>query len=176
MSLNLSDIILNYLTNQNTASIRDLLLNYSKTTIGIRNRGGSVGWIARDQGQAEGYAGCSHLYLLDTGHALLTSREVGILGLSVFARASSIEELYIQGKTFNRSLHEGRKIFSILPEMEARLKDLYFVGNPPAVDSAGKLINPVPVLSMIEPVTVFDSPRTGEPPEIEIFRMLDGVL
>lgn len=174
--MNLAEIIVNYLTNQNTSSIRDILLNYSKTTIGIRNRGGSVGWVARDQGQAEGYAGCSHLYLLDSGHALLTARNVGLMGISVYARAASIEQLYMQGKTFNRSLHEGRQIFSIPSEAVAKLKELYFVGNPPAVDSSGKLINPIPVLSVIEPITVFDEPKNGEPPEVEIFRILDGAL
>jgi hypothetical protein len=176
MKLNIAEIIRNYVTNQNTESIRDLLLNYSKTTIGIRNRGGSVGWVARDQGQAEGYAGCSHLYLLDTGQALLTSRDVGILGLSVFVRAASIDDLYLQGKTFNKTIHKGQKVFSVTKEGEAILKELYFVGHPPAVDPTGWLINPIPLLSIIEPLTVFNSPKGEETPEMEMFRILDGAI
>lgn len=174
--MKLADIILNYLKNQNTESLRDTLLNYSKTTIGIRNRGGSTGWVARDQGQAEGYAGCSHLYLCNTGQALLTSRDVGLAGMSIFLRAAAIEQLYIQGRTINKTAHEGRKMFSIRPGAEELLRNLYFVGEPPQVDSSGRLLNPIPVLSIVEPLSVFDTPSDMEPPEIEIFRMLDGVL
>ena len=99
----------------NNPALRHILLNYSETETGLRNREGPVGSVNRDQGIFDAYAGRQRLMLGTAGAAVLLGRWAALVGDEVSLKARDVTTLMFLGKHFHPALFGGQRVAAVRP-------------------------------------------------------------
>lgn len=172
--MNIKTVLVAFERLVSSVSIRDISLNYSKTDIGIRNRHCPAGFIARDEGVAEGYAGYTRMLLSTSGLAMLSGIWTALKGTAVHVTAADRERLVLQGVVMSKDAYGS------VPYIVAKrsLKDLWVVGSPPQCDpNTGVILNPIPLADVFRPSTIFDpAPSPLPSASTEKFQLADRLL
>lgn len=142
------------LSNQN---IRHLLMNYSMSSHGARHPDGPVGWIIRDEGQVDIYAGKSKLVLGINGELVSVARTVHHLSERTNFSVKGISNFRILGKHFSKELFDGQKVLAIKPKIS--ISSYSVIGPETYVlntdGSIGQIVNSIPLPTIFDERLVF---------------------
>lgn len=154
--------------------VRELMLNYSDSEIGIRHPHGPVGFLTRDQGIADIYAGRSRLSLTVDGIIGAVSKVFGISSDEIYLNASDIRNLRINGKSFDRDTFLGKPVSSVIGSLD----DLGLIGPATITERGDRIINTVPLNTIFEATILFESSTDDQliPHDIELFNLIEGAL
>jgi hypothetical protein len=117
-----------------------------------------VGWIARDQGQMDLYAGQSRLILDVQGNALISARQIGLVGNQLNLNVPNILGLTIAGQCISPQAHAGQ----LFAALQGPLPDkLGFVTSDLQIDMhTGRIISGfVSAKTVLKPQAVFEQPK-----------------
>ena len=158
----LREIMRVYEEGLSSQDIRDIILNYSRTEVGLRARQGPVGFMVRDQGQVDQYAGRARHILTIDGFSLTMANAAAIVAGWINISPKEIRTLVLAGKTIDPEVHGGARLAKLSQEVPT---GLYFC------DAAGNAS--MPVAYLISSQTVFNpAESTGlESPDIESFNL-----
>ena len=100
-----------YLDIFDQTQVEHLLKNHSITTLGYRHPSMPVGWVIRDQGILDLFAGATKFCIDLEGFALLKAAKfISINGGIVRLRADSFDKIIIQNRKFNAKAYNKTKV------------------------------------------------------------------
>lgn len=165
------------LSNEN---IRHLLLNYSMTSNGARHPSGPAGWVIRDEGQVDIYAGKSRIILGLKGEHLSLSTAYHNISEKITFTSRGITNFRILGKTFNVNLFEGQKVLATKPNV---ILASYSVIGPNTYvvnedGSVGRIVGSIPIPEIFDERLIFEESVDNKllPPSVEIFNLVKTLL
>lgn len=160
--------------------IRHLTLNYSMTSHVAKHPRGPVGWMIRDDGQVDIYAGPVRSIHSINGQRIEISKAYSNQASTINFTSQGIQNLRILGKHFVKKLHDGQSILAIKPK--ASLNSVFVIGPETKVmvdGRIGDIINARPLLDIVEETPIFDTTHLNEtvlPVNIELFYMWKDMI
>jgi hypothetical protein len=164
----------------NPFNIRHQAFNYSMTSHGARHPDGPVGWILRDEGQADIYAGKARIILSTKGEHLSISTNYANMSERAAFHTKGITNFRILGKHFVKEIFNGQKVVAI---KEGESISSYSVIGPNTKvivgGMVGDIINPVPMNKVFDERMIFDSDPEDKkllPSSVEIVQLLQSLM
>jgi hypothetical protein len=125
---------------------------------GARHPEGPVGWIMRDEGQLDLYAGKSKFLMSVKGDTLLMASSSSILAEKINLFSNGISNFRILGKFFAKELFDGQKVLAVKPNVNI---SQYGVFGPETqvISPAGpcQIVNLVPLNQILDERMIFDT-------------------
>lgn len=162
-------------------SIRHLLMNYSSTSAGSRHPEGPVGWIIRDEGQVDIYAGKTKLVLGVNGELVSIAKNAHHISEKTLFTVNGITNFRILSKHFTEEIFNGQKVLAVKPSI---LINTYSVIGPDTYvlntdGSQGTIINSVPLDQIFDERMIFDLDKNDKnllPPSVLIANLLRNIM
>lgn len=107
----------------NLSSIDHLKYNYSQSEVGLRHPSAPLGFVCRDQGFVDLYAGPARFILDLTGVVAMYGGYVSISGETVHLDSKDIDNFVINNKVINKDFFTGNK-----KPISAKNKELFKQG------------------------------------------------
>jgi len=154
----MKSIIQSYKKYLNNENIRHLLLNYSMSSHGAKHPNGPVGWIIRDEGQVDIYAGKARQIMGIKGEYVTMSTFAHHLSERTTFTVKGISNFRILGKHFVREIFDGQQVLAIKPGVS--LGSYSVIGPETFVQNEdgtiGRIILSVPILELFDERMIFD--------------------
>jgi len=148
-------------------AIRHHALNWHATEIAAKHPQLPVGWILRDQGQADIFAGKSKLVMAVNGDTLRLAVRYQLQSEKISFISSGIENFRILGKHFNKEIFDGKPV-PVAKVPASTIKESCFFMSP-----AG---TPVPFTDFFDLAEVFRTPPEPVTQELEMFNCVNKAL
>jgi len=145
-------VVSTYSDKMTNESIRNILVNWSDTDIGIRHPDLPVGVVARDQGSFDLYAGQTRLIGGLEGGLYAISGKIGLKAPIISLKTSGPESLYLAGKNIVKEAHDGAQFLSLLPTAIAMWDSILV-----RVNVGGNAVD-MPMSSFFSKLAIFETP------------------
>ncbi len=178
--IDVRNLLRNYSKVFNNDTVRHVLLNWSESEQCIRHPSGPIGWIIRDQGQLHLYAGKCHSILSMDGSFLNIATKYALVTESANITTRGINNFRILGKHFNKKLHDGQTILSVIPK--TNISSLSVIGPETKVivnGQIGDIINAIPIPKVFDVLQIFEQDPNDENlihPDVEVFNLIKGIM
>lgn len=159
----------------NNATLRYLAFNYSDNEVGLRHPVKPLGFMVRDVGAVDVYAGPTRFLLGENGVALLRVPEFIVTADVVRLLPSEISKLDILGKSINEEIFDGKPV--VLSGVSS-FEGLALVGPHTTDSQGGPLLNTVPLADVISIGVLFERIARDEvlPYDLEALLLMEGSI
>lgn len=164
-----------FFSNEN---IRHLTMNYSMSSHGARHPEGPVGWILRDEGQVDVYAGKTRLIMGVNGEFVTNAGNMHCYANNISFTTKSIRNIHFLQKHFNPKLFNGQKILAV--KKDIKISQYSLIGPNTYVinedGTKGQLVNTVPITSVFDESLLFEEDASLLPTAVEIFNFVKSTI
>lgn len=143
-----------YLDSFDQTQVEHLLKNYSISSIGTKHPDLPVGYVLRDQGLIDIFAGSSKLILDLEGYGILKSNKfIGIQSGVIRFKAASFDKILFQDRKLNSKAYNKQKV----AYLKDNAKNTYLISDSSKVDlHTGNITPKVALNDLFEFDSIFD--------------------
>lgn len=176
--MNVRDLLRTYKEKTNSIHVSHTTWNWSEEEQCVRHPSAPIGWIIRDQGYLDLFAGKTRSILSLKGESVHVATYYSVFSEYINFIPKGIKNFRIGGKHFNESLFKGQKIPALKTPQSMVGK---FVIGPQTIwnEQTQQFINPIPLEEVFEVVTIFETPTDDQyllHPDVEIYNMLKNAM
>ncbi len=164
-----------FLTQFSSASVKHIAYNWSAHELGCKHTKSNVGWVLRDQGQIDLFAGKARFLMQTDGTSLLKGKDLAIIQERIALAVADIQNLFFNGKHISKEIFHKDKLPIFKHE------DLSFIGPATYVQnndgSQGQLVNTISFDEAITLKSLFENTevKTQQKQTYQVYKeIIDG--